>query len=238
MFVDFYTKSCMYCEKLYPKMNKIIDEFANKRPDIIFMKVDGEDEPNLADDFEVGKYPTLILFRPGDKLYPDKFEYSHSEKEIKAYLDSLVPVKKTDQDRVSNEIDQKLIAALRSRVKELESMEANKGNMTSVELKDLIASHEKSMNRSITKLRRNLRNFKKTQETPIRIQVDHSATTPTPTTPTPDADDDQADADTDYSYQHSYWVKLGCFICIGCTFGLIYERHRALNHAKHKLATE
>ena len=89
IFVEFYTKSCHFCEKLYPKMNKIIDEFTGPkgiRKDILFVKVDAEKRHSLLDELGVEEFPTMFLFKPGNKKYPDRYVWDHTVEEIRGYL--------------------------------------------------------------------------------------------------------------------------------------------------------
>jgi thiol-disulfide isomerase/thioredoxin len=135
IFVEFYTKACHFCEKLYPKMNKIIEEFSGPkgtRKDIVFVKVDGEKRSALLDELGVEEYPTMFLFKPGNKKYPDRYVWDHSLEDIRGYLLSFPPApgfgKKelppttTDKKEVS-EADQKELEALKKRIKELEAIQ-------------------------------------------------------------------------------------------------------------------
>lgn len=232
VLVDFYTKACPYCEDLYPIVNRIMDELAISRKDIIFAKLDGEESPSISEMYGIEGYPNLRLFKPGDSKYPENYPYEHKYNALKGYLMTLPPLNK--EVVKSNEAELKIIANLRQRVKELERIESSKENMTSVELRDIIASHDRSINRSIKSFKRNLANFKKIEFRPSL------ASTPREKESIPAANlahEEEApvdDSDVDFGYQHAWLVKLLCFVGIGGVFGLIFERNRAINNARRK----
>lgn len=235
VFVDFYTKACPYCEKLYPKVNQVMDEYASKRPDIVFAKVDAEESPELADEYGVEQYPWLLVFKPGDVKFPETYNYDHTYNALKGYLDSLPSTKKpiAEKSSNSNDADQKTIAALRDRIKQLEKIESSKDNMTTIGLKDLINTHEKSMDKSIKNLKRNLQNFKKTQFQPKTQSSEAETSAPAAShTASEDAEDD---SDVDYGYSHAWWIKMSCLGAIGGVFFIVFDRNRMLNRANTKL---
>lgn len=89
VFVEFYSKGCGWCEKLYPTLNTLIEEIDNgtlPRSDIMVAKIDAEEFPLLAEQLEVDKYPTMYLFKPNDLVYPEQYEYSHRLVHIRNYL--------------------------------------------------------------------------------------------------------------------------------------------------------
>lgn len=60
--LDFWAPWCGYCRRLNPVIDKISEEYdAN----IIFAKVNIDEEPQLAEKFSVNTIPTLIAFKNG-----------------------------------------------------------------------------------------------------------------------------------------------------------------------------
>jgi thioredoxin 1 len=59
VFIDFWAEWCGPCKAFAP----VFEEAAKKHEDIAFIKVDTEDQPELAQAFGVRAIPTLVAFR-------------------------------------------------------------------------------------------------------------------------------------------------------------------------------
>ena len=59
VFVDFWASWCQPCKQFEP----IYEELSEQYPEIVFGKVDTENEQELAGHFGVRSIPTLMLFR-------------------------------------------------------------------------------------------------------------------------------------------------------------------------------
>lgn len=61
VLLDFYADWCGPCRMVSP----IVDEIAEERDDIIVGKINVDDEPELAQAFDVISIPTLVVLKDG-----------------------------------------------------------------------------------------------------------------------------------------------------------------------------
>ena len=64
VLVDFWATWCGPCQMEAP----VLEELAAERSDVIIGKVNVDDEPELANAFQVNSIPTLILFNNGEAV--------------------------------------------------------------------------------------------------------------------------------------------------------------------------
>ena len=61
VLVDFWASWCGPCRMLSP----IVEQLAEEHPEISFGKVNVDEVPELAQQFQVSAIPTLVLFKDG-----------------------------------------------------------------------------------------------------------------------------------------------------------------------------
>ena len=64
VLVDFWAPWCGYCRRIGPALDKL----AGEREDVLIVKVDIDQEPELASQEQIEVIPTLVLYREGLEL--------------------------------------------------------------------------------------------------------------------------------------------------------------------------
>lgn len=64
VLVDFWAPWCTYCRRIEPALNKLADS----RDDVLIVKVNIDEEPELARQERIEIIPTLILYKDGYDL--------------------------------------------------------------------------------------------------------------------------------------------------------------------------
>lgn len=64
VLVDFWATWCGPCKKLTP----VLEEIAAEQRDVTFVKLNVDDNPDTARDYQVMSLPTLILFANGEPV--------------------------------------------------------------------------------------------------------------------------------------------------------------------------
>ena len=67
VIVDFWAPWCGPCQGFMP----VYEELSEKYPDVVFAKVNTEDEQDLAAGFQIRSIPTLMMFREQVILYSE-----------------------------------------------------------------------------------------------------------------------------------------------------------------------
>ena len=64
VLVDFSAEWCPPCQALHP----VLEELAEERNDFLIVTVDIDENPDLADEYEVSSIPCVMVFKDGKEV--------------------------------------------------------------------------------------------------------------------------------------------------------------------------
>ncbi|XP_033208430.1 thioredoxin-2-like [Belonocnema kinseyi] len=72
--IDFFATWCGPCKIIGPKLQELSEEF----PDVVFLKVDVDENEDIATEYEISSMPTFVFIKNCTKV--DSFSGANSDK--------------------------------------------------------------------------------------------------------------------------------------------------------------
>ncbi|MCB0376933.1 MAG: thioredoxin [Bdellovibrionales bacterium] len=96
LIIDFWASWCGPCQSFAPIYEKVSDKY----PDVVFGKVDTEQELELAQHFAVRSIPTLLVIREGYEIF-----YQPGALPEELLVELVDKVKALDMEEVKKQLD-------------------------------------------------------------------------------------------------------------------------------------
>ena len=81
VFIDFWAPWCGPCRVMGP----IIEELAGEMPDVLVAKVNVDDEPDLAQQYNILSIPTFMMFKGGQVV--DQFSGTMNKETLRSRIE-------------------------------------------------------------------------------------------------------------------------------------------------------
>lgn len=85
VLIEFYANWCPHCQRMMPVVAELRDEYDET---VEIFQIEGDENSELMDKFEVKSYPTFIIFKDGQEVWRDSGEKPYEE--LKAIIERFI----------------------------------------------------------------------------------------------------------------------------------------------------
>ena len=103
--VEFYTKWCQYCKYLSPVYDQLVDEYKDKRKDIIISRIEGQENDFTLQRYGIFRFPVIALFKPKSKHIYTIYQRERSVEELSRWINETCPIIAEDKKETNNNIE-------------------------------------------------------------------------------------------------------------------------------------
>ena len=102
VIVEFYTKWCQYCKLLSPEYDKLVEEYKDKRKDIIISRLEGQENSFTLQRYGIFRFPVLALFKPNTKQIYSIFQNKRVFEELDKWVNDSCPILNDEKEKNNN----------------------------------------------------------------------------------------------------------------------------------------
>ena len=110
VIVEFYTKWCHFCKFLSPEFEKVVEEYKDKRKEIVIARLEGQSNDFTLQRYGIFRFPVIALFKPKSKHIYTIYQGDRSFNDLKNWINETCPQShdKDGENKINNNNDYKI----------------------------------------------------------------------------------------------------------------------------------
>ena len=110
VIVEFYTKWCHFCKFLSPEFEKVVEEYKDKRKEIVLARLEGQSNDFTLQRYGIFRFPVIALFKPKSKHIYTIYQGDRSFNDLKNWINETCPQShdKDGENKINNNNDYKI----------------------------------------------------------------------------------------------------------------------------------
>ena len=109
--VNFFTRTCIFCQNLSPEYEKFYELYLTKREDVLVTKIECFQSRNICLDYAIFAFPFITIFFPHSKKMKSVFKFKRIAEEFDNWVNMVAPkknlkpiIKEEEKDKNKNNI--------------------------------------------------------------------------------------------------------------------------------------
>ena len=102
VIVEFYTKWCHFCKFLSPEYDKLVEEYKEKRKDVIISRLEGQSNDFTLQRYGIFRFPIIALFKPKSKHIYKIYQGQRTFEEMNRWINETCPINIEGQQEHKN----------------------------------------------------------------------------------------------------------------------------------------